>query len=566
MHKKSYFIFVFCVMVNLIHAQDIPFKTLKSEIFTDEYRKSDIALAESDGKGGIIVARSYEGTTFSYGTGYYFEQYDANLNLVKNQEYNMERPVSQKYSVILGLFNSGNAIQIIEMYYDLKEKACACIGHSIATADFKATKKELFRLTTDEMDQYGYLNLRELFFSGSYKLWKTNLYPGYFFYPGNNSVDFFGNASMENENTASGVTFVINEDKTAFGIGIDLAARKSETLKVYLFDTNLNKKTEQYFRPGLKDNKFHYQTFEVSKDGNAVYLLGKAYDKKSKKKQEGGKYEYELTKFDLETQKTMAFDSGEHFIGSLKMLFLENKLTCIGFYSDKKDTRTKGICYFEIDPLALELKKSKYNPFTEQFIIDKYGKEKDKELKYLTFRKFLVTGNQDIMFNAEEVYANRNSSYSGGFGGGGVGGGVGIGVGSSTTYNYGDIVTAKINADGNLVWARNINKSQSTTDDENSYISYTSMIKDGDNYFFINAAEKIKKISNNRIEFKGVGKNRSNLNVIRVNQSGDFDYQEILDDEQNEVPFMVSKGVVSDGAIYFLGRRGKKKQLLKITL
>jgi hypothetical protein len=32
------------------------------------------------------------------------------------------------------------------------------------------------------------------------------------------------------------------------------------------------------------------------------------------------------------------------------------------------------------------------------------------------------------------------------------------------------------------------------------------------------------------------------------------------------VPFMVSKGAVIDNTVYFLGRKGKDKQLLKVTL
>ena len=75
-----------------------------------------------------------------------------------------------------------------------------------------------------------------------------------------------------------------------------------------------------------------------------------------------------------------------------------------------------------------------------------------------------------------------------------------------------------------------------------------------------------KEISNNRIEFTDIRKNKSNLNLIRIKENGDFDYQEILDDKQNQVPFMVSKGIIIDSSIYFLGRKGREKQLLKITL
>lgn len=559
MKKKLFIAVLFIAFVNG-NAQNIPFKLLKSAIFTDEYKNSNIVLAEDDGKNGLLMVRSFEGGAFSSGKGYYFEQYDSNLKLIKSQEYDMQHPNYQKYNLVLGLFNDGNAVHIVELYYDINDKSYICMAHSIKNNDFKAEKKQLFRLSLQEISQSGYFNLKDLFFSTAYKSWMTNNYGGQFFYPWTGPDFFSGKTSSGSDNSSCGVTMAVNEDKTAFGIALDLSGKKTEALKLYLFDNNFNKKTEQYFRPGLKDKKFHYQTVTVAKNGNSIYLLGKAYDEKSKKKEEGGKYEYQLTQFYQEGQRTQNFDTGEHYVTSLKTLFLEDKLACIGFYSDKRDNQYKGVGYFEIDPASLEVKKSKFNPFPQKFMIDKYGEDKEKELKYLTFRKFLITKNRDIIFNAEEVYVRSTNSYAGAMGAGGMGGG------SYTSYNFDDIVSAKIDANGDLIWARNINKSQSINDDEDSYISYTSTVKDESTYFFINAADKLRKISNDRIEFKDVRKNKSNLNMIRISEKGDFDYQEILDDETNEVPFMVSKGVVSNGFVYFLGRKGKKKQLLKITL
>ena len=134
-----------------------------------------------------------------------------------------------------------------------------------------------------------------------------------------------------------------------------------------------------------------------------------------------------------------------------------------------------------------------------------------------------------------------------------------------TIYHYDDIVSARINPSGEIIWARNINKRQSTSGDD-SYISYTSTAVNNDAYFFINTGEKVKKLRNDRIQFGQTSTKKSNLNIIRVNQNGDFDYQEILDDKDNEVPFMVSNGVLSGDSVFFIGRKGKKKQLLKVTL
>ena len=82
----------------------------------------------------------------------------------------------------------------------------------------------------------------------------------------------------------------------------------------------------------------------------------------------------------------------------------------------------------------------------------------------------------------------------------------------------------------------------------------------------MNGAEKTKDLGDGRFEFKDVSKNKSNLNLIQIQNNGDLEYQKILDDEENEVPFMVSKGIISGDSVFFLGRKGTKKQLLKVTL
>jgi len=117
--------------------------------------------------------------------------------------------------------------------------------------------------------------------------------------------------------------------------------------------------------------------------------------------------------------------------------------------------------------------------------------------------------------------------------GAGINGAMGT-ISSSATFNFDDIVIAKLNYDGAMIWARNINKKQSTTDDDTSYLSYTSTIKNDKTYFFINTKNKIEKLKNDRIEFGQIRKNKFNLNVIEVNSSGNFNFHEILDDEQNE--------------------------------
>ncbi len=516
---KTLTLFMLAILTLPCFAQDIHVQVTKSNIFKDEYADSYIQLVQADNKGGVTIVRSYVGSIFSNAFGYYFEHYDANLKLLKEFDYPIKYFQAIRQSSILGVIMDGDTVRLIEFVYNLDEKAYICSALSADINEFNFTKQELFRLNSNEIK-------------------------GFAFFSGFSSSD---DATASN----SGASMIVNEHRDAFAITVGIKDNEAEIRRVFLFNNKLEKKIEHTFKRDIKPWKFKFENIDVSQDGNTLYLLAKAYTEEKKKKKDGGEYQFELTSITAGSEKTQVFDTEEHFCRSLKTVIFQDRLVCIGFFSDRNDKRFKGISYFELDPMTLDIRKSKFNPFTGEFMTDKYGKNKDKELKWLSFKKILITPNNDIVFNAEESYSTISNMT---FGSDGV-----------TLYHYDDIVSAKINTSGDIVWARNINKRQSSTDAED-YISYTSTIKGNNTYFFINTGEKVKKLSNDRIEFGQTNVKHSNFDVIRINENGDFDYQEILDDKDNEVPFMVANGETSGESVFFLGRKGKKKQILKVTL
>jgi hypothetical protein len=541
-------------------AQEIPFKIQKSEVFKDEFKESQIVLSEEDGTGGIMIVRSYKGSGISPNAGYYFEHYDDNLKLINEYDFQIKHPISQKTPIVLGVFRLENKIQIIEMFYDINEKSYICMANSIRANDFVLEKKELFRFTHDQVKEFGGLSLSDTYFQNA-KM--KNLINGSFGTLDETdpfSFDFSFSGKSEKNSSSGGnskMALDVNKEKNTFSIVINFNKKdNSDRLKIYLFDSQMNKKIDRNFTKDTNDRKYFLQNIDISKDGNSIYLLSKSYPKEMKEKETGSKYQFEITKFTQDKVESQIFDTKEHFIGSLKTIVKEGKLICIGFYSDEYDRRYKGVSYFELNPLTLEVKKSKFNPFTEQFIIDKYGKIKNKELKYLIFKNLLTTEKNELIFNAEESYITTTSGSYSPYGGS---------SGGRSFFSYDDVVSIKIDEEGNLVWSRNINKRQ-TGDEVDSFVSYTSTLIKNDVYFFINASEKIKNIENNRIEFRDTRKNKYNLNLIRINEKGDFDYQIILYDFENEVPFMVSNGIKSGDSVFFLGRKGTNKQLLKVSL
>jgi hypothetical protein len=534
--------------------QSIDFKVEKSELFKDEFRETEILVSKDDGNGGIFILRSYNGNTISPNYGYYFEHYDSNLKLVKDFQLETKFPIYQKNNTALGYFFNENEIYIADILYDLKEKAFVCSMTTVNFNDFKSLKKELFRIPRDELKKLGLFALSPEF--------KINAYSKY-----------------ENTDKSSAIKMSVNRDKSAFAIAIDFYSEDTETIKFFVFDNKMNLNFDKVFKKEINDDKFQLHNIEVSNDGTTVYMTSKVYTSDTRTKEEGGKYEFEITSLTKYTEKSKIIDVEDHFIQTLKTVILDDKIIAVGFYSDKKDTRFKGVSYFQFNSENLDLLTKKTNAFSNQFLIDKYGDKKPKELKDIVVKEVLVLKNGELIFNAEEVYieTRHNGGYNpltnGGhttFTNGGHttftnGGPISTSHNNPTPYNFHDIVSVKLNDIGDLLWSRNINKTQEESLEKIPYISYSSLLINNQNYFFLNASEKIRNLDNNRIEFVEKRLKKSHLYVIHVADDGTYDYKKLLDAYNNEVPFMVANGIRTANSIIFLGRKGSKKQLLKIS-
>ena len=514
MKKNGVQFFFFFLVTLAFYAQqsetNIPITVKMTGVFEDTYKKTALAFSTKDNEGGVFIGRRYK-------KGYYIEHFDKNVQLVKKYEFEIDK----RHGKIDNAFLSGDHLCLIESLFNKKDKKIEYFINKTPKDSFIFQRNLLFSIPLDAIKK---------------------------------TVSFFGMAGINNMDADANGNFKISKNQKYIVFTIDIKDKDFETHRIFVFNNALEKMYETEFKRGIKDKNFKLENIDIDEKDGTVYLLGKVYAKEHKKKKEGGKYQFELYKINGNTTKSLVFDSSERYIGSLTTLMNKDKLFCIGFYSEKNDKRYKGVAYFEIDHENMSLLNKMYSPFTKQFILDKYGKEKEKELKNISFRSAHITENNECIVNAEEYFVRAHQLQNQ------------QGSSFNYTYHFRDIVSVKLDSNGALIWARNINKKQA--DNYNSpYLSYTSVYHDNKSYFFINGSDKIKMISNDRLQFKGTNSKKSDFYVITLDSNGSFDYKKILDDKDSEVSFAAGNGILNNDQadIIFQGQRGNKKQIMKVS-
>ncbi|NJM78502.1 MAG: hypothetical protein HC854_00615 [Flavobacterium sp.] len=381
---------------------------------------------------------------------------------------------------------------MVEIFYDLRSKNFICQAN-VVDENYKITKKELFRLNKDEVKGFG---IQKIFYEG-YDVDVMNEEAGNF-KEEDASNEFLSRKTSKGSfpsSSRSQILMKINKQKSFFTIGLAYQNDKKSNLKLFLFDSALEKKLEKEIEG--KQNEVVFQNLELDKDLEVIYLTEKRYFEDLINKDKGGKYSYKIRKITVSDEIALNIEVKNHYVSSLRTFNHDGKLFSIGFYSDEKDFKYGGICYFEVDLNKYELIKSNYNLFDEQFILDKYGKLKDKEYKNISLKQVFFNDKNEIIIDAEEIYLNKsyNGIYSTSNLGGGSIGGFQNGI-SMPNYHYDDIIAIKLSSSGDLLYARNINKKQGIDgEDGAAYISYSSFLLDNKNVFFINSKDKLKKLS-----------------------------------------------------------------------
>lgn len=499
-----------------VSAQEEPVTYTVGEKFHDKYRYSNMLAIADDGNEGTVVVRAYYTGVILRPKGYFIEHYDKNLALVSEYNYKL------KDANFIEAYVRNGQVYLLFLEYNYNTASYHYEVHRSPFAQFQFSKETILSIPSDPVEQ---------------------------------PLD----RNFYNRDFSSGFTtsVLFNDEQSAFAITTHYKKRKVDQHTIYVFDANLNKLMEHDFSDEVEEKNYAFENIVFSKDLKNVYLVGKAYFKKKRFNATERKFQYEMVRISKTDRSVQSFYTPEKFPEALKPIFNGDKLLCVGFYADRKDNRYNGISYFKLNPVSLTIELSKFNPFSEQFMLDKFGREDDKAIKDLVFKGMDVTREGTILFNAEEYFTSSSTQTNS------SGGRLMI-----TRYHHNDIISAKLSPTGDLVWARNINKTEVTQGD-GAYASYSAYTKGNTTYFFIStSAENPQKLSEERIMFKqGLSRNR-NIFLITLDEKGHMDYSKVIDDTEARLPLMVSKPYVdrSHDALIFYAKRGTKKQLVQVAV
>lgn len=511
--RKSLFLLLFLAAFSFVKAQDIAVNYSLGENYSDRYKYSTVLSINGSDNNHTVIVRTYFGGMPLRAKGHFVEMYDADMNLV--EEYN------NKYAgqyMVDGFIKNGQ-LYLLELKYNENEMAYQYVVHQSPLDEFNFTERKLLSIPSKEV-------LNPL---------AVNKY---------------------NRNFGNGFSTAVhfNKEKSAFAITAQHRAGKGEKYTMYLFGTDLKKQIEYDFTSQTQEKNYAFENIAVSKDLKTAYFMGKAFFKKRRFDVKERRFQYELVRVTNQGHQIQEFAEPGRFSESLKPIISKDELIVVGFYADRKDNRYNGLVHFKLNPTSLAIKSKKYNPFSDQFMLDKFGREVDAEIKNLIFKDVHITASNDIIFSAEEYFVTEGEDFNGNS------------ARKVNRYHYNDIVCAKMNAAGDMLWARNINKAEVTQGDA-AYASYTAYGQGDDMYFFINSGENPQKLGKDRIIFKQGYSRNPNMFVIKIDEVGNLSHEKLIDDKEVRLPIMVSRPLVNNTTdqLIFYAKRGTKKQLVRVS-
>lgn len=357
------------------------------------------------------------------------------------------------------------------------------------------------------------------------------------------------------------MTFLESKKNIIFNITPD---NNNGNYKTIVFDKDFNKLWENQFTLPYGDKIKNLVGIKASEDGD-VFLLFKIIFNKEKKK-EIDNYYHELIKITKDNKLSKKLNL-ENNLAVLNFAINDNKdVTCLGFYSEKKEDKIKGFCSFILNSKTLSINHKTSTKFSNDFFNNTNGISRNRKLDELTLSDISFGQNGNIKINAQEIYftqaANNFNTMPGS--------GLFINT-NSTIAHYDDIISIKTNKNGELIWSKNINRKNRLGPTGLYFVSYGLIHNNYKDFIVLNSYKNILGPNKENSGFHEnfllpITKNNSNLYFVEFNKTGNSVCHTILKNKEQEVVYNVENlQQISENEIILYGFKKRKIQYLKIT-
>lgn len=514
---KKIILIILLIIIQNLNSQSTNYTVTKSRLFKEIFTNTRLIKVIEDDNGEYYTIRHYDqDVSDEHFKGFIVQKWNNTQKCISYKKYIIE---TDKKGFISGMFVNNDKFYVLEF---VKNKTVECFIHSSKENTSKLKKNKLFSFNIQE-------------------------FPNYLF---NKKID---------SNNKGGLKFSPNGNNILFHI--DVNNQDYEQHKIFVFNDNLQPLWNKEFKDKKADKLFDFKNIQIDNKGN-VYLLGKNF---SNPLHSEANYNFKLFKITPKSTENLILDTKKNFVKTLSLKINKYHIDCIGFFSKEDENMTKGSVFFSVNKESLKLLKSNFQHFSSKIMVDKFGKERIKELSNYIINNISPLKNGGYIVSGEEYYSSIN---------------IYNGFQTSTTelapatkYNYDDIIIFRLAKNGDLIWSRNINKKQSSLNHQPPTFSYSLLINQQNTFIFLNAHKKLRELTRNRKEFKSdllgfITKKNSNLYAIRLdNVNGKMSATILQKNKDSDVIFKIGQAQkIGNSKMIVFGSKEKMSQMLVIQL
>ena len=274
-----------------------------------------------------------------------------------------------------------------------------------------------------------------------------------------------GEMDAKNEEQAKSSPFRFSISKDGSTLMGYYLGRHNPTIHTLAIDANLNIKWKKDIMPSFSNNDFDIKEV-CSLDGNEIGLLTSIRDKGNDQK-----YRYVTVYYShahdskFETRMDLG---GEKLIDGINFdMDNAGNPVAAGMYKNDGESGLFGCFGFRIDAATGKVIATASTPFTADFLtnfISERKVNKGKGVSTLQVNEIYMTADNDIVIAAERFYVVENTTS----------GGMGNFTYTTYTYNYNDVILAKLNGKTcQTQWAIIIPKKQISTNNLKASYGFT---------------------------------------------------------------------------------------------